>query len=163
MEIRRVRPVEYDAAGELVVRAYEGLSDAAAAAQYEPVLRDVERRAALAEVLVAVNGDDRILGSVTYVDGPGPYAETDDPDEAGIRMLAVAPEAQGAGIGRALVESCIERAKANRRRRIGLVTRASMAPAHRIYERLGFRRTPDRDFDSDDGLRLLAYVLDLDP
>ena len=34
-------------------------------------------------------------------------------------------------------------------------------PAHRIYERLGFRRTPDLDWSPVEGVDLLAFRLDL--
>jgi ribosomal protein S18 acetylase RimI-like enzyme len=33
--------------------------------------------------------------------------------------------------------------------------------AHRLYERLGFRRTPDRDWSPATGVDLLAFRLDL--
>ena len=33
--------------------------------------------------------------------------------------------------------------------------------AHRIYRRLGFRRTPDRDWEPAEGVDLLAFRLDL--
>ena len=55
----------------------------------------------------------RVLGGVTYVPGPGsPFAEFTDPDAAGIRMLAVADDAQGRGVGEALGRACIDRARA---------------------------------------------------
>jgi hypothetical protein len=36
-----------------------------------------------------------------------------------------------------------------------------MTTAHRLYERLGFRRAPDRDFEPVPGILLWAYVLPL--
>ena len=52
------------------------------------------------------------LGCVTYVPGPASaLAEMIEPGEAQIRMLAVAPAAQGRGAGTALAEACIERAR----------------------------------------------------
>jgi hypothetical protein len=35
-----------------------------------------------------------------------------------------------------------------------------MTTAHRIYERAGFRRAPERDYEGD-SYRLIAYVLEL--
>ncbi len=77
-------------------------------------------------------------------------------------MLAVSPDAQGRGVGRALVEACIERARRDGKARLSLLTTANMAPAHRLYERLGFRRTPESDMIVENGLRLRSYVLDLE-
>jgi hypothetical protein len=37
-----------------------------------------------------------------------------------------------------------------------------MDAAHHLYGRLGFRRTPGSDVIVDDGLRLMAYELDLE-
>ncbi|MGI9022901.1 MAG: GNAT family N-acetyltransferase, partial [Acidimicrobiales bacterium] len=129
----------------------------------------VARRAALAVVLVAVDDHDRLLGGVTYVRGPGPYFEWDGghdnagpsgpQDSAGIRMLAVAPEARGRGVGTALVRACVDRARAEGRRRVWLHTTPEMTVAHRLYEREGFRRMPDADWTGD--LCLWAYALDL--
>jgi len=160
MEIRLVRTEEFDAVGDLMVRAYRQLPDAAAAAPYEPRLRDVAGRAELAEVLVAIDDSGMPLGSVTFVPGPGPLAESEDPDDAHIRMLAVAPEAQGRGVGRALVEACIERARAAGKRRVLLKTRQSMASAHRIYGSLGFRPEPLLNRDQGN-VPLLGYCLEL--
>jgi hypothetical protein len=36
-----------------------------------------------------------------------------------------------------------------------------MRTAHRIYEKLGFRRDPERDWTPMPGVDLLAFVLDL--
>jgi ribosomal protein S18 acetylase RimI-like enzyme len=137
LEIRSARTDEYAEIGDLVVAGYATLRDRAPG--YDAVLRDVAARAASAEVLVALL-DGAIVGSVTYVGGPGPQAEVDDPDAATIRMLAVAPEARGHGVGAALVEACIERARNGGRRRVILDTRESMTAAHRLYERVGFVR-----------------------
>jgi ribosomal protein S18 acetylase RimI-like enzyme len=98
---------------------------------------------------------------VTYVPGPGPFAEQEQPDEAGFRTLAVDPEVQGAGVGRVLVEACIGRAKAAGKRRIVLLTMPTMTSAHRLYERLGFRRETANDWEYEPGHLLLGYSLDL--
>lgn len=129
---------------------------------YRAELADVARRARETVVLVAVDGSDVLLGSVTFVPGLGPYAEFEGPDEAGIRMLVVGPAAQGRGVGRALVEACVERARAAGKARVSLHTTPSMLTAQRLYQRLGFRRAPERDWMPGDGnVRLLGYVLDL--
>jgi ribosomal protein S18 acetylase RimI-like enzyme len=159
VKIRLARPAEHEAIGELVVAAYATVGSHQRHAGYEPVLRDTARRARHGEVLVAVEAG-RLLGTATYVDGPGPFAESDDPWVAGIRMLAVAPDVHGRGAGRALVEECIRRARRGGRRRVQLLTQPQMTAAQRLYERLGFARDPELDH-LEAGLHLYAYRLDL--
>lgn len=158
--IRACHPDEYEAAGELVVEAYRTLDDRASP-DYERLLRDVAGRAADSEILVAVAGD-RVVGCVTFVDGQRHLSEVDDPDAATIRMLGVAVEERGRGVGDALVRACLDRARRSGRARVRLHTRTSMTGAHRLYERLGFRRDPGHDRSPSPGIELLAYVLDLD-
>ncbi len=159
IEVREARPEEYAELGDVLVAAYDAYPETDDG--YRAYLRDVARRAASCRVLVAVSGDGRVLGGATYVPGPGPYAESERGDEAGIRMLAVAPAAQGRGIGRALTEACMDLARSAGRRRIVLLTLDSMTPAQRLYEGLGFRRAPQRDRTPQPGLRLLGYEHEL--
>jgi GNAT superfamily N-acetyltransferase len=160
LEIRLVDPEETAALGELTVAAYATAPGFTADDGYFAELADVMRRAELVPVLVAVDGGT-LLGGVTYVPGPGPYAEFDDPEGAGVRMLAVAPEAQGRGVGTALIRACAARARAEGRARLWLHTTPQLAIAQRLYEREGFRRAPENDWRGDD-LCLIAYVLDLE-
>jgi ribosomal protein S18 acetylase RimI-like enzyme len=67
-------------------------------------------------------------------------------DAAGIRLLAVAPAARARGVGKALARDCIERARALGRSSVVLHTTRAMETAWRMYEQLGFRRSPDLDF-----------------
>ncbi|MDQ6795163.1 MAG: GNAT family N-acetyltransferase [Chloroflexota bacterium] len=158
-EIREARPEEYQAAGELTVIAYAALGETDIG--YAEELRDVASRAGVVPVLVAVDPDGTMLGTVTYVPGPGPYAESEREDEAGFRMLAVAPWAQGRGVGRALVETCIGRARAEGRSAIAILTRPSMRTAHRLYETLGFERDKAADWEFERGEWLWGYRLGL--
>lgn len=160
MEVRAVTPEEHSALAELTVGAYRALLGPDLGEDYAAELADVSRRAALVDVLVAVD-DGRLLGGITYVPGPGPMAWFDRIDQAGMRMLAVDPAAQGRGVGGHLVAACLERAAAAGKSHVLLHTTASMSVAHRIYERAGFRRDPDRDEILSDGLHLLAYIIDL--
>lgn len=166
--IRRAAPDEYAALGEITAQAYlgDGLLDFGESDGYLGELRDVAKRAAAAEVLVAVEVEDgRVLGGVTFVPAGGPMADIARAGEAEIRMLAVAPEARGRGTGEALVRACVERARAvDGCVGIALSTQRAMHAAHRIYERLGFIRTPERDWaplpDLAD-LTLITYELTL--
>ncbi len=162
IEVRPVRPTEHERLGRLIVAAYRALPGAVDEPDYERELADVAARAASATVLVAVDAAETVLGGVTYVDGPGnPWAERLSAGDAGMRMLAVDPSAQGRGIGRLLVEAVVARARAAGRRRLVLHTTPWMVSAHRLYERLGFRRAPELDWQPLPKVPLRAYVLDL--
>ena len=161
MTIRLVRPEEHQALGALTVAAYRALLGPDMDAGYAEELADVGGRATLADVLVEVDDGGRLLGGVTYIPGPGPLAWFAGAGEAGMRMLAVDPAAQGRGVGARLVAACVQRAAAAGKHRLLLHTTAPMTVAHRIYERAGFRRDPDHDEVLDDGLHLLAYILEL--
>ncbi len=159
--VRPVLPEEYEAVADLTVTVYTDVLGSVVSEAYKVELGDVARRARDAVVLVAIDGTGRLLGSVTYVPGLGPYAEFDGADEAGIRMLVVDPQVQRRGIGTALVWACLERARAAGRRRIVLHTVREMVAALRLYEGLGFRRAPERDIELESGVRLLAYSRDV--
>jgi ribosomal protein S18 acetylase RimI-like enzyme len=158
--IRVARPAEHEAIGDLVVRSYRGIGEIDEA--YFEELRGVAARAAVVPVIAAVEeGSGRVLGAVTYVPGPGPFHEGEFGEAASIRMLAVEPEARGRGIGQALVEDCIRRAREAGRSRISLYTRPFMTAAHRLYERLGFERVAGLDWEFEPGEWLYAYAKDL--
>jgi len=159
--VRPVEPAEHEAVADLTVSVYADVLGGLLSPEYRAELAEVGRRAREAVVLVAVEAGGRVVGSVTYVPGVGPYAEFEAPDEAGIRMLVVAADRHRRGIGSALVRACIERAHREGRLRLSLHTTAEMAPAHRLYAGLGFRRAPERDWKPEPGMCLLGFVLDL--
>lgn len=128
---------------------------------YADVLRHVDDRlAAGCEVLVAVLAG-RLVGGVTYVPGPGPYAQLIGDDQAELRMLVVDPEVQRQGVGAALVTACVRRASAAGKRALSLGTMPAMVPAQRLYAGLGFRRTPELDAPVAGGPLLVSYSLRL--
>ncbi|MEV5671830.1 N-acetyltransferase [Streptomyces sp. NPDC052503] len=162
--IRPVRAEEYAALGEITAQAYlgDGLLDFGTGDPYLEQLRAVGRRAAEALVLAAVDAGGELLGGVTYVAPGSPWADVAGPDEAEFRMLAVSGTARGRGAGEALVRACVDRARAaGGLSGIVLSTQSSMEAAHRIYRRLGFVRTPERDWSPLPGFTLLTFRLPL--
>ena len=159
--VRPVRPEEYEAVGNMTVAAYGTIEGYSPGERYAVELRNVAERNESAEVLVAVDPTGHVIGGVTFVSGFGPLAEFESADEAGMRMLAVDPGAQGRGVGRLLAQACIDRARELGRVRLVLHTTGAMTAAHRLYRGLGFARTPERDFRTPGGLALEAYVLQL--
>ncbi len=157
IEIREAGVDELEALAELTAAEYarHGVTD-----DYRAQILDIGRRAAVAVVLVALD-DGELAGGLTYVPGPGPYATFDREDEAGIRMLAVAPSHRRRGVARALVDACLERARAEGRTRISLHTMTTMTAAQSLYRSMGFRRAPETDLTPVPDIPLLGYVLDL--
>lgn len=154
-----MRPEEADAAGDLTVAVYraEGLSYPA----YEPFLRDAASRASSATVLVAVRSD-RLIGCVTVATRLGPWAEQAVPGEAVVRMLVVDPAARGAGIGEALIRAGVRTAVDDGCALVRLSSHDG-SPAHRLYERIGFRRVPALDWQAHGSVVLRAFALPLVP
>jgi GNAT superfamily N-acetyltransferase len=160
--IRPARPDELAAVGRLTLSAYAADGYLQGTDDYSDELSDAARRAELATLLVAVDDEtSAVLGTATFCFAGSPYAEVSRPGEAEFRMLAVATEARGQGVGAALVQACIERARAAGSTAVALCSLEAMTPAHRIYERLGFTRAPDRDWQPVPGLTLVAYLLPL--
>ncbi|MFI0373117.1 GNAT family N-acetyltransferase [Actinomadura sp. 1N219] len=158
--VREARADEYELIGELTVEVYVAGGLVSAASPYVSTLRDAAGRAEKSELLVAEIGGE-VGGAVAYCPPGSPYAELAGPDEAEFRMLAVREKARGRGAGRAMVLECVSRARAARLGGLRLSTQRNMDDAHRLYERMGFVRTPDRDWAPAPGVDLLTYALAL--
>lgn len=164
LEVRGVRPEEYEAAGAVTALAYKefGRPGESGWDDYRRRIADVTSRADRTLVLVAVE-EERILGTVTLeleerVEG-GHERPPLAPDQAHVRMLGVHPDAQGRGIGRRLMFACIDRARRAGKARMSLDTTDQMKAAQHLYESMGFRRGPDLVFDDD--FRLRVYEMPL--
>ncbi|NLU72022.1 GNAT family N-acetyltransferase [Streptomyces sp. HNM0575] len=162
--IRPARDEELDEVGELTAQAYllDGLVEFGEDDPYLETLRAARRRALHTEVLVAVgSAQQRVLGAVAFVGDGGEYADLAGPGEGEFRMLAVRSEARGRGAGEALVRACVERAREQGLIRLLLCSQERMTTAHRLYERLGFVRAPEKDWAPYPNLMLRAYALEL--
>lgn len=161
LEIRLLAPGDDTAtAGAIVQAAYFVLPGYPRDEEYDLLLADVAERAADAQVVVAIERD-RLVGCLTYVpDQHNPHAEFDDDEAASFRYFGVHPEAQGRGIGEAMVQWCIDAARSTGRRRLRIHTLESMPGAQRLYERMGFLRDPAHD-EEWDGIKGLAFVYHL--
>ena len=127
---------------------------------YEHHLRDAVTRAREAELYVAVAGDS-LAGTVTFCPQGSRWCEIGQPGEGEFRMLAVRPSARGGGIAEALVSVCLERSRELGYHAVVLSTLPDMAAAHRLYQRMGFRRLPERDWSPVEGVDLIAFRLSL--
>ncbi|HKE14504.1 MAG TPA: GNAT family N-acetyltransferase [Kofleriaceae bacterium] len=171
MEIRQARPEELAALGELAATAYASLPGMPGADEqpgYYEMLRDAAARARnpAIRILAAAGESGELLGCVDFIADMAHYGSggtaTSIPDAAGIRLLAVAPEGRGRGIGKALTHACIARARELGRSKVILHTTKAMTVAWGMYERLGFERLPDVDFQQG-SLAVFGFALDLEP
>jgi len=162
MIVRPMRWDEVEDVGAITLAGYDGYGRIEG--EYRTFLADPSARIDGCTALLVAELDDRIVGTVTYVlpgDDQWEGRAVDDGD-AGFRVLAVAPHAEGRGVGRALVEACLARSRARGCRRVIITSMAWMTRAHRLYEGSGFVRRPDLAvrFPSGDGV---VFTLDLVP
>jgi ribosomal protein S18 acetylase RimI-like enzyme len=143
---RRAVPSDFPEVRRITREAYLRAGHFAADHPYMTVLEDVEHRAEHAQVWVA-EAAGKVVAAVTLTFAGQPYSEIAANGELEFRMLAVDPSCQGSGVGRAVVRQIVEHARSLPG--IGAVSITSatfMEPAHRLYESLGFRRSPERDW-----------------
>jgi GNAT superfamily N-acetyltransferase len=159
--VRPARPSEFDQVGRLTVAAYRAGGLPGAASSYVTELADAAGRAEHAELLVAADPEGALLGTVTVCTPGSALGEVSRPGELEFRMLGVAPAARGRGIGRALVQAVIGRATDVGAYRVVMCSLETARAAHRLYDRLGFVRLPERDWYPQPGLLLMAFALDL--
>jgi ribosomal protein S18 acetylase RimI-like enzyme len=164
VEVRAPTPQEYAAAGRVTADAYLEFAEPGAGDwdEYLIELADVGGRIGRTDVFVAVE-EGEILGCVTLE-----LDETlgdDDaflpPEFSCIRMLGVAGAARGRGVGRALVQRCIDRSREMAKTTVTLRTTRPMRAAQHLYTSMGFERDPSRDIVYESGFTLLAYRLEL--
>ncbi len=149
--IRALTPSEYPAEAALVRAAYAESTYGAELAgdtSWAAVERDTAGRDAGGRILVAARGDE-LLGAVSVLRGGSHYTKLAAPGEAELRLLVVSPAARGAGVGEALARAGIEEALRWGASEVRLDT-GVRNPAARLYARIGFERTPERDAELDD-------------
>jgi ribosomal protein S18 acetylase RimI-like enzyme len=159
--VRPAEEAELAEVGALTLAAYRADGLIAEGNSYEAFLLDSTSRHRDAELLVAVDAENHVLGTVTMCAPGTPYAELSGPGEWEFRMLAVSPAARGRGVAGALVAAVLRRAVQAGAKRIVLSSMDRMRTAHRLYERVGFRRAPELDWQPGDGANLWGFVLDL--
>jgi GNAT superfamily N-acetyltransferase len=152
---------EVAATRDLLLSSYVGGGFIAPDSPYLSSLSDVAGRGRDAEVIVARSATGAVVGTVTYVRAETPWAEIARPGEAEFRMLAVAETAEGRGVGGALVDACIDRARVDGARALVISTTPMMRRAHGLYERRGFVRTPHMDWSPRPGIDLMTYRADV--
>jgi ribosomal protein S18 acetylase RimI-like enzyme len=161
--VRPVHTSELAAVGELTVAAYRADGYLVDDDPYLPALRDTATRAREAEVYVAevLDAPGVVAGTVTFCPQGSPWCELAAEGEGEFRMLAVDPAFRRRGVAAALVATCFERSRELGYRAVVMSSLPEQETAHRLYGRLGFRRTPELDWSPAPEVRLLAFRLDL--
>ena len=167
--IRKAHPTEFSLLGDLTVDVYAslpGMPAVAEQADYYGVLRDVEKRAhtPATSVFTAVSDSGELLGTINFFAdmrhyGSGGTANSIS-NAAGIRYLAVKPERRGCGIGRSLTAYCIGLARELGKSAVILHTTKAMPTAWAMYERMGFQRRVELDFQQG-ALDVFGFKLEL--
>lgn len=162
--VRRAGAADADALGALVADVYVQDGLVPPSSPYVAELRDAARRVAQAHVLVATvpgpDGAEEVVGTITVAPAGTPFAEIAREGEVELRMLAVRHDARGRGLAADLVRTALAEGAAAGARGAVLTTLEAMRTAQRLYERLGWVRTPERDW-AVGALPMLVYTWDV--
>jgi len=142
-------PADYPAIREVLIAAYRQYADLISLDIFSPYLADVldlDKHARHGRLFV-VEVDGWICGFGAF------YPDTTVQDVgfpagwAGGRALAVHPAARGHGVARTLIATCERLAREAGAPVFAFHTASFMTGAIALYDRLGYRRAPEFDFD----------------
>lgn len=146
MTIRRATPADYATVSALTLDAYLPALRHGEDDPYRATLADAAGRAEAAELMVATR-DGRTVGTIALCRPGTEYAEIARPDELEVRMLAIAPAAQRAGIGSSLMRHVHDTAAAEGYSVVVLSVIDTNERAAAFYRTLGYARVPERDWE----------------
>jgi GNAT superfamily N-acetyltransferase len=163
--IRDARDDERAKIRDLTLAAYaeyaEIMAPSAWAGLHEVLLEALASDVPAERIVVELRGE--LIGSVLlYAPAANAYgAQLGALGWPEVRLLAVAPAARGQGIGAALLDECVRRARASGAASLGLHSSKSMRAAIRMYGRKGFVRDPAHDFQPEGAELVMAFRRDL--
>jgi GNAT superfamily N-acetyltransferase len=102
----------------------------------------MSRLASVGELIVA-EVDGALVGAVAYFASERPKPDFFDANWPIVRMLVVDPAFRGRGVGRALMEECLNRARRDGSAVLGLHASPIMTTALSMYRNMGFRLQRD--------------------
>jgi GNAT superfamily N-acetyltransferase len=147
--VRDAAPADYPAIRAVVIAAYRQYADLIARDIFSPYLADLldlERHARHGRLLV-VEADEQIRGSAAFYPDASVQGFGWPVGWAGGRALAVHPAARGHAIARVLIATMERLARDSGAPVFAFHTVSFMTSAMAWYERLGYRRAPEFDFD----------------
>lgn len=157
IEVRRVRPDEWEALRDLRLRALATDPDAFGDTHERAMTDDDATWRARADrpdgiAFVAVTRAGKMVGMAGG--GPAPHRA----DVAAVYGMWVAPEARGHGLGARLLSAVEDWARSAHYEVIGLGVTTTNGPAIRLYERCGYADVGDRH-GLRDGTDLLIQIM----
>jgi GNAT superfamily N-acetyltransferase len=166
--IRNAKTGEFPKIGIFMAEVYsqlEGFPKKTDQPDYYDMLLDIGALTAKpeTELLVSVSFDEQISGAVVYFGDMKHYGSggsaTRELKSAGFRFLAVDPLSRRQGIGKLLVEKCIDKARETGKIQVIIHSTMAMQAAWKMYREIGFKRSEDLDFMQDElpvfGFRLI--------
>jgi GNAT superfamily N-acetyltransferase len=147
--VRDAAPADYPAIRRVLIAAYRQYADLIARDIFSPYLADLldlDTHARHGRLLV-VEAEGRIRGFGAFYRDASVQGFGWPPGWAGGRALAVHPDARGHGVARALLAACERLARDAGAPVFAFHTASFMTDAIALYERLGYRRAPEFDFD----------------
>ena len=142
-------PADYPAIRRVIIaayRQYDGLIARDIFTPYLADLLDLDTHARHGHLLVA-EADGRVSGFGAFYPDASAQGLGWPPGWASGRALAVHPAARGHGVARALLAACERLARESGAPVFAFHTASFMTGAIALYERLGYRRAPEFDFD----------------
>ena len=161
--VETATPADYPAIAEVNLRAYFEYSSKLPPGSWEimlPNLVNVVERAQKSQFYV-VREDTRLVASAAYCPAGSGDSTVFRDNEASVLLLAVEPGARGRGLAKALVSSCVERARLDGAASIGLFTNELMQAAQQVYRLAGFRQ--EAELPTRHGIRFFRFALSLPP
>lgn len=155
LTIRNAFPEEFEAVGQLMIKVYaqlEGFPGPDEQPDYYRMLANVGQLTQQpgTEIIVAADPANHIAGAVVHFTDMRYYGSggtaTQEKNACGFRLLAVDPALRGGGAGKRLTQECIERARRCGAKQVIIHSTKAMMTAWGMYERIGFKRSEDLDF-----------------
>jgi len=158
-EIRKAHPDEHAALGQLMIESYSNLNGFITQEEqpeYYKMLRDIGLQADKpnTELIIAITPDGQICGGLVYFKDMAQYGSggtaTAEKNASGFRLLAVGSQFQNQGIAKQLTLASIGKARQDGNEKMVIHTTKAMHVAWKMYEKLGFNRATDLDFQQGD-------------
>jgi len=153
--VRNAISKEFQEIGSLLVNVYsklDGFPTPIDQPKYYESLKNIGEftKTPGTELLVAVNVENQLMGAVLYFRFMKYYGSGGEAPKiknaSGFRLLAVDFKFRDRGVGRLLINKCIQKTKEQGNEKLIIHSTKSMEIAWEMYEKIGFKRVEELDF-----------------